>query len=175
MLIKITAEIILGFILLVASSGFWNCVKSPRFLGKTLGDYGELRKFYHFLGRDRIKQESGVVDPHFGFSVNIIIWIKASMSALDKMRNMLLIIIIGICIGSYFLGNIFLSINIVLFFGMAFSGISDSAQNNVFADIHTIMLNVHKWNEVNQAECEHFCNTERPKILKNIYRVVTEE
>ncbi len=175
MVIKIIIEIILGFILLVVSSGFWNCVKSPKFLAKTLGDYDELKKFYHHLGKDKIKQESEVVDPKIGFSANIALWIKASVSALDKTRNMLLIVIIGIFIGSYFLGNIFLLINIVLFFIMAFPSISTDAKNNIITDIHTIMLNVYKWNKVDQAECEHFCNTERPRILKNIYRVVTEE
>lgn len=175
MTIKIIIEIILGFILLVVSSGFWNCVKSPKFLAKTLGDYDELKKFFHHLGKEKIKQESEVVDPKVGFSANIVLWIKASISALDKTRNMLLVAIIGIFIGSYFLGNIFLLINVVLFFIMFFPGISASAQNNIFSDIHTIMLNVYKWNKVNHAECEHFCNTEQPRILKNIYKVVTEE
>jgi len=88
---------------------------------------------------------------------------------------MLLVAIIGIFIGSYFLRNIFLLINVVLFFIMFFPSISASAQNNIFSDIHTIMLNVYKWNKVNHAECERFCNTEQPRILKNIYKVVTEE
>ncbi len=39
MVIKIIIETIFGFILLAVSSVFWNCVKSPKFLAKTLGDY----------------------------------------------------------------------------------------------------------------------------------------
>lgn len=178
MTIKIIIEIILGFILLVVSSSFWNCVKSPKFLAKTLGDYDELKKFFHHLGKEKIEQESEKVNPindKSGFSANIILWLKSSISALDKTRNMLLVVTIGIFIGSYFLGNIFLLINVVLFFIMVFPSISADAKNNIITDIHTIMLNVYKWNKVNQAECEHFCNTERPRILKNIYRVVTEE
>ncbi len=175
MVIKIIIEIILGFILLIVSSGFWNCVKSPKFLAKLLGDYDELKKFFHHLGKEKIKQKSEIVDPKIVFSVNIALWIKASVSALDKTRNMSLVVIVGIFIGSYFIGNIFLLINIVLFFIMAFSNISASAQNNIFSDIHTIMLNVYKWDKVNRAECEHFCNTEQPRIFKNIYKVVTEE
>jgi hypothetical protein len=175
MVIKIIVEIVLGYILLCISSGFWNCVKSPKFLANTLGNYDELKRFFQHLGKEKIKQESEVVDPKIGFSANIALWIKASVSALDKTRNMSLIVIIGIFIVSYFIGNIFLLINIALFFVMAFPNISASAKNNIFSDIHTIMLNVYKWNNVNRAECEHFCNTEQPRILRNIYKVVTEE
>ncbi|MCX5749035.1 MAG: hypothetical protein NTZ10_02145 [Candidatus Saganbacteria bacterium] len=175
MIIKVIVEIILGFILLGVSSAFWNCVKSPKFLANVLGDYDELKRFFHHLGKENIKHESEVVDPKIGFSANIVLWIKASLSALDKTRNMLLVVIIGIFIGSYFLGNIFLLINAVLFFIMAFPSISAAAKNNIITDIHTIMLNVYKWNKVNHAECERFCNLEQPRIMKNIYRVVTEE
>lgn len=178
MTIKIIIEIILGFVLLGVSSAFWNCVKSPKFLAKLLGDYAELKKFYNHLGVEKIEQESEKVAPineKLGFSTNIVLWMKASISALDRTRNMLAVVIIGILIGSYFLGNIFLFINIALFIVMAFLGIAASAQNNIFSDIHTMMLNVYKWDKVNHSECEHFCNVEQPRILKNIYRVVTEK
>jgi hypothetical protein len=178
MTIKIVIEIILGFILLGISSAFWNCVKSPKFLAKLLGDYGELKKFYNYLGAEKIKQESEKVAPvneKLGFSTNIVLWMRASISALDRTRNMLAVVIIGILIGSYFLGNIFILINIVLFVAMVFPSISADAKNNIMTDIHTIMLNVYKWDKVNHSECEHFCNIEQPRILKNIYRVVTEK
>lgn len=175
MIVKITIEIILGFTVLGVSSAFWNCVKSPKFLAKLLSDYDELSKFYHYLGKEKIEQESEKVNPKIDYSLNIAIWIQASISALDKTRNMLLVAIIGILAGSYFLGNIFLFINITLFIITAFPSISAPAQNNIFSDIHTIMLNVYKWNKVDHAECERYCNLEKPEILKNIYRVVTEE
>ena len=175
MIIKIIIEIVLGFILMGIGSAFWNCVKSPKFLAKILGDYDELKKFFHHLGKEKIKQESEFVDPEIGYSANIALWIKASISALDKTRNMLLVVIIAILIGSYFLGNVFLFINIALFIFVAFPNISASAKNNIFYDIHTVMLNVYKWNKVDHNECEHFCNVEQPRTLKNIYRVVTEE
>ena len=175
MVIKIIIEIILGFILLMVGPCFWDCVKSPKFLAKTLGDYDALRKFFHHLGKEKIKELSENIDTKIGFSMDIALWIKASVSTLAKTRNKLLAVIIGIFIGSYFLGNIFLLINIVLFFTMVFLSISKPAKNNIFFDIYTIMLNVDKWNKVNRAECEHFCNVEQPRILKNIYKIVTEE
>ena len=172
MIIKIIIEIVLGVILLVISSGFWNCVKSPKFLAKTLSNYEELKKFFDNFVKDKIEQESDVVDPKIGFSSNIILWMKASMAALDRTRNIMLFFIIVILIGSYFLGIVFLLINIALFFLMAFPSIAASAQNNILSDIHTIMLNVYKWNKVNHGECEHFCNIEQPRILKNIYKII---
>lgn len=175
MAIKIVSEVVLGLVLLAISSSFWNCVKSPKFLMTTLGDYQELKKFFHHLSKERIVQESEKVDPQIGYSANIALCIKSSVSALDQTRNMLLLVIIGIFVGSYFLGTKFLFINFGLFVVAAFPRISAPAQNNIFSDIHTIMLNVYKWNKVDHSECEHFCNIERPRYLRSVYRVITEE
>jgi hypothetical protein len=182
MITKIVVEIVLGFILLSISFAFWNCVKSPKFLAKILGDYEELKRFYHYLGKEKIELESKKIEPlpfdenpNIGFQVNIALWIKASISALDKTRNMLFVAILGILIGSYFLGNAFLLINVLFFIVMAFPNISASAKNNIITDIHVLMVNVCKWNKIDHNECERFCNLEQPKILKNIYTIVTEE
>lgn len=185
MAVKIIIEIILGLILAGVSSAFWNCVKSPKILGKLLGDYNELKKFYHHLGKEKIEQggknfpdeNAKPANNSLWFQTIIVSWIKASVSALDKTRNMLLVVILGILIGSYFLGYIFLFINLALFFITMFpkDKIYSSALANLFQDIHVLMTNVYKWNKVDHLECERFCNMEQPRILKNVYRVVTEE
>ena len=178
MAIKIIIEIILGLILAGVGSTFWNCVKSPKILGKLLDDYDELKRFYNnFLRKKQNWQEIEKDEPKIGYYEEITCWMKASLFALDKARNMMLVVIIGIFIASYFLGSIFLFINIVLFAILLFplDRIHSSALANLFQDIHKIMFNVYKWNHVHHAECQHFCNIEQPRIFKNIYRVVTEE
>lgn len=178
---KIIIEIILGFVSLIMSYAFWNCVKSPKFFIRVANDFEELKKIYDHFGADQIRSESEKVRPmigdsSMGYSGNIAIWLQASLKALDKTRNMLLVITALLFVGSfYFLGGVFLTIEIILFIMMAFPEISPSAKNNMVSDIQTIMLNVHKWNRVNPEECKQFCANERRLYLSNIYRVVVEK
>ena len=175
MIFKVISEIIISYALLTLSSGFWNCIKSPKYLAITLGDYEFLKKMYHTLGKETIKQESDKLNPKVGYSLNIVFWIKASISALDQTRNTLLILIIGILIGSGYLGMIFFFINVSLFFLMCFRPIISSAKTNILSDVRMIMLNVYKWNESDHNECKIFCNEEQPRMLKNIYKIISEE
>jgi len=178
---KIIVEIILGFISLTMSYAFWNCAKSPRFCAKVMNDYEELKKIYNHVGTEKFKSEGEKIKPiignsSIGYSGNIAMLLEAGLQALDKTRNMLLVVIILLFIGSYyFLGGIFLTIEIILFIIVAFPEISASAKNNVATDIQGVMLNIYKWDQVNPEECKQFFNQEQKKYLENIYRVVVEK
>lgn len=174
LVVKIIVEIVLGFITLTLGSGFWNCVKSPKFLGNVLEDYDELKKYYLYVGKDSITKDSDKIEQKVPFSVMIGLWIKASFSALDKTKYMLFLVITAIFVGSYFLMPLCLLINIVLFFLMAYPDISSSAKNNMMQDVRVMLVNIHKWNKINPQECKNFCTVEQPKMLKNIYRLTVE-
>ena len=179
MIIKIIIEIILCIILLGISATFWDCIKSIKFMANFFRDYEELKRVYQYYKEKIIKGSTEIKplpiseNPNIGFEYNVVLLIQSSITTLDKTRNMLLVFIVGIFIGSYFLGNVFLFINIGMFIIMAFRGISASAKNNIVSDIYAIMLNVYKWNMTDPSECEKSCNTNWK--LKNIYRVITEE
>ena len=175
MILRIVIEVILGILLLTFASSFWACVKSPRFLGRVLADYDQLKAFFDFLGVDKICQESQVVEPILGsFPANIATWMKASFAALNKARNMTLFLSVVIILITLLLGIEYLLINTAIFCLAALYPMPASAKNNMFSDIHTIILNVYKWNSVEEEECKAFCNGEQPRILKNIYRLVSE-
>jgi hypothetical protein len=161
-------------ILLGISYAFWNCAKSPRALGKLLGDYNRLKAIY-LACRTDVERDSQTVDPLVGYPKDIMIIFKASVTALERTRNMVLVPTIGLLIGSYFLGSIFLLVNIGIFFVMAFPGLSGSSVKNLLSDVYAIMLRVHKWRRVNDAACEDFCVREQPRILQAIYRVLQDD
>jgi len=175
MILRIVIEVILGAALLSVSTSFWACIKSPKFLGRILVNYDEPKKFFDHFGVDKIHQESQAVQPILGsYSANIATWMKSSFSALDKARNMTLFFSVVIILTGFLLGIEFVLINTIVFFLTALAPIPAPARNNMFSDIHTIIINVYKWNTVDQNECRTFCNTEQPRILKNIYRLVSE-
>src|SRR3990172_3656554 len=175
MVLKIIIEVVLGIILISLSSSFWACIKSQKYLGKALSDYNELKKYFNFIGSEKIYQESQNVQPILGsYSNNMATWMKASFSALDKTRNMMLFFSIIVILASYFLGIEFLLINIVVFFLLSFSPLPASAKNNMISDVHTMFLNIYKWNSVEPVECKRFCTSEQSRIFKNVYNIILE-
>lgn len=175
MIITIVIEVVLAILLLTASASFWACIKSPKFLGHVLSEYGELKKFLNFLDKDTIHRESQDIQPVLGsYSNNIATWMKASFYALDKARNMTALVSAAIIIVSYFLGLEFLLINVALFFLVSLAPIPASAQKNMFSDLHIMIVTIYKWNSVDPEQCRQFCTTEQPRMLKNIYCLVTE-
>jgi len=175
MTINIIIEIVLAFILLLVAPPFWDCIKSKQFFRTALSSYEVLKKYYNFIGKEKIKEESKVVDPKVGFPANILFIMQVSDSSLDKTRNLLLMGVLVILIASYFFGFTFLIINVAIFFGMSLKKISAAAINNIYSDVHSLILNVYKWNQVDNIECKHFCTIETPRVLENIYRLITEE
>ncbi|MGA3243628.1 MAG: hypothetical protein ABSE41_03360 [Bacteroidota bacterium] len=175
MILLIVIEIFLVIFLYYAAVAFWGCVKSPKFLGHILSDYGELKKFFNFLGQDKIKLESQNVQPVLdSYANNIGSWMKASFSSLDKARNISGVIIALILVATCFLGLFFVLFNLIFFLLIFFWPIPAPAQNNMWSDVQTIILTVYKWNEVDPEHCKEFCTTDQPRMLKNIYQLVSD-
>ncbi|MGI0060306.1 MAG: hypothetical protein ACREBJ_11125, partial [Nitrosotalea sp.] len=184
MIAKIVLEIILALVTLSIGSLFWNCVKSPIILGRLFTDYTEIKKLSQYLGKEKIINNPNLLNKGivFGndslwFQTSIASWIKASVSTLDKIRNVLFLLAALVLILSFFLNHTFLIINLILFLVtlLPANKIHKSALANLFQDIHVLMTHVYRWNIIDQSSCKSFCNIEQPRFLKNIYRVVVEE
>jgi hypothetical protein len=175
LILKIIVEIVVALVLIALGTSFWSCVKSPRFMARTLADYDGLKTIFSFLDAEKIREETQNMEPVFGsYSNNIAMWLKSSISALDKTRNILLFFIVVIVAATYFLGTTFIIINIAIFLLLALAPIATSAQNNILSDVHTVLKNVYKWNAEDPVACKNFCTTEQPRILGNIYRLASE-
>jgi hypothetical protein len=181
MVIRVAIEIVLVVLLFLIGVGFWNCAKSPRFLLRLLSDYDVLRRFYLNMKREQFERTvvpfppaAESATPEVAFPVTIASYIRASLIALSRTRNMLSVPIVGILVGSHFLGSPFLLINLAVFLLLALPPLSDAAQNNAFSDIATLALYVYKWNQIDEEECRWFCNERWPRFLKTLHRVLTE-
>ncbi|MDD5361015.1 MAG: hypothetical protein PHN88_02715 [Ignavibacteria bacterium] len=170
--LKIIIEIVLVLSVVGTGINFWLCQKSPKFLGDTLLNYIQIKTLYT-LAKDNISS-SNMESPPYGYELNIITWIRASVKTLDKVRNWLFVIIIIFGVISFLLGIVYWLIVCFAFFLSSFVKVSGSSARNIYDDILTIMNNVYHWNKENPEECKEHCMEKEPRMLKNIYMVITE-
>jgi hypothetical protein len=174
MYLKIVIELVLAVALQMTGSAFWSCVKSLKFRQSILADPEAIKKILSTVDKDQFRQESKKIQP-IGktYADNIDLVLSTGGKLQNKTRNILLIPIVAIFIGSNYLGESFVILNSCLFFVLSWFRISATVQKNVFSDVLGVCLNINKWNSVNAEECEKFCNQERP-VFKYAYKVVSE-
>jgi hypothetical protein len=174
---KIIIEVILATLSLGMGNSFWSCVKSPKFLGKTLSNQEEIKKYISFIGKDKLMEDSPKFEKKpdgLEFEHLILITITSSIKATDKGRNLSGFILFVISCCSYFLSETFVLINLALFLLMWFVEISASAKNNVFQDISNIIRYIYSWNQFEPKKCKNFCLTEKPRFAL-IYKTLIHE
>ena len=176
---KIVIEVIAGIVILVLGNIFWSCIKTPKYLADVLSDYDELRKYVIFATKEKLIElaefNTKAFDPSIiSFESIISSLLTISNEKRIKTRTLVTIFIFLILIGSIFLQWYFVLINIGLFLIIGLNGIASFEINNVFSDIHSIILAVYRWNKTDHVKCEEFCTVTNPRFLK-IFRLVTTE
>jgi hypothetical protein len=165
-------ELIIGFATLVLGNIFWSTLRGGAFQRKLIQDAGEVSKFIAFIGKEKFKSESKIVEPAFGsYSNNIGLFLSADIEALKKTRNLVGAGILGILIVSFLFNPLFTAINLCLFFIVSFMGIHSYVKNSVVTDIHSVMSNIYKWNSEDPDSCKRFCTEERP-YLGTLYHII---
>lgn len=171
---KILLEIVIGILMLMFSLNFWSIIRLPAHLRYVLGDSRELKRILNILGPDRLIKESENVEPVFGSYIkNILIDHQSLSSALLMTKFLMLFGTTVLIVVSYFLGTIFVAINFLLFLLPMLLGPQAIAKQHNYNHLHTVILNIYKWNKVNPDECLSYCN-EKDISLKQVYLVVRE-
>ena len=169
---KIVLEILLAIILIALGSGFWAILKSRSHLRIALGDEGELKHLINFLTPAKVIEEGNEIKPMFeSYLQNILFFEKMHFAALSKTRNLTVIAALILIALSYLLGIPYLIASLVAFVFPALSPIPASAKNNNLTHIHTVILNIYKWNKIDEAGCFAYCDQEISG-LRVVYRVV---
>ena len=174
---KIIVEVILAILSFGMGYAFWSCVKSPKFLGRTIANQEELEKYISFIGKDKIIEDVKKSEtPPRGLTHDalILITISSRIKATDSGRNVAGFIFLIVLIGSYFLSRTFVIINLICFFLMWLSKISASAQNNVFNDINSLIRNIYRWHQMEPENCQNFCLNERPRFATMYWTIISE-
>ncbi len=171
---KVILEILLGIILLVIGSSVWAIIKSPRDFRRTLRDPNRLSNFFESYDQTKFLEEAEKIKPISGSYIqNIALFGRAHFGALSQTRNLLLLLAIAVIGGSYFLGLIYLVINLALFLLPAGFDIPASAKNYNLTHVYTVAVNLAKWNIEDRTNCADYCTHAEP-ILAQVYRLIDE-
>lgn len=171
---KIVIEIIFGVILQALGSSFWSCAKYLRFRERLLMTYDTLKTTVSSDDKKTIEQESKnlqLAGRSYGDTMQSTL--EQGKQAQVKRMALLSLPTIAILAGSYFLGSLFLTINLSFFFILAVFPLKAAIRTAVFGELLKLSLIVYRWNKENADACKKFCTEERP-VFQNLHKVITE-
>ena len=141
MLIRIIIEVVLAIAILKPAWMFWQLRKRKRFWKQAIHNRAFLESL---ISRQNLANPPSDLLPYvhrrknFGYMWNLKVLFDADKRAILRNSIFHCVVIAAILVGSYFLGPLFLAINLVLFFLAALVPISTAARSDASENILTI-------------------------------------
>lgn len=171
---KIIIELLLAIITLFLGINLWALIKSPSHLRRIISDKIILKESLNIIGPDKFIIEANNMQFALGDHKRFIeTWDNSRINSLSITRNLLLMLYLIVLIVSGYMGNTYLIINILLSLLLYLQPINSHAINNNIVHIHTIMLNIYKWNDEDKSGCENYCTFVHPEYLQ-LYKIVDD-
>jgi hypothetical protein len=171
--VRIIGEITLCIAAFVLGVWFWTVARTPRHLALIYTGGAEFHFLLDSLGLDQLVAESGAIKPALGsYAANIGVFEQAHLIALARTRNTLAVLGALVFVCAALIGPVSVAIAAGLFLLPAFSPLAASAKNSNGGLVHSILLNLLKWNAEDPAGCERFCTQQRPDF-EVMYKVVS--
>ena len=172
MLLQITIEIILAVVTFFAAYAFWEFSKRAGLLKRMIYDQLFLEDF---ISREMLISPPAAILPFaeknkVGYIVNVGVVLKADSNSQRLGALLFVMVLAAVLIGSYFLGIIYLCINVTLFFLAALMPVSPSTERNAMEQVATIALILYRWHLEDGVQCDQWI--ERAQNLKLLYNVV---
>ncbi len=172
---KYLLEVALALTMMGFAASFWSLGKAPGHLRRLLSDREEIREVVQLLRARGLVADSAAIEPSFGsFADNIRLFETAHLIGFRQSRFIVAGLAAAILVGSYFMGHVYLLINLALFALPAMFPPVASAKNQNVTHLHTVMLNLLKWRAVEPAEVARYCQEEKPGFA-TLYSVLGEE
>lgn len=167
-------EVLIGFAILIVANFFWSAIGAVPFQRKLIQSSDEIKKLIAFIGENRLKSEGESVEPAFGsYANNIVMFLSVGIKTMDKIRNISAFATIVLLTVSFAINPWFALINFALFMLTRFMDVHSYTKNSMATDIHSVILNIYKWNKVDHSACMYFCTEEKP-YLRVLYQAVKE-
>jgi len=156
--IRIAIEVALAAVLSFSSVGFWQVVKGRRYGKRLAQDQEFLDNFTQRLNSDKPFSErtSGLQMIRDSWAFNMLLVTKSELQALGMLRNLNLVVCLAILAGSFFLGIVYLAVNIFLFMFWALTGLSAAAQNNTLKMLLSMAQILYCWRRDDKDGYEAF-------------------
>ena len=176
---NIAIEIVLSIIVIFIGINVGNIYKRNKLIRKTMQDDIKLNKLIKSMYSDGVfnaaPEEISITGRFYtdNYLINIMNEIQSSKVALDKARNMLLIGLIIILAVSYYIGNIYIIINLMLFIIIALiTPLGESAIKNAYLDVRSISWNLYHFYREQPKECEAFIK--EAYSLEKVFKAIKE-
>jgi hypothetical protein len=173
MLLHIIIEVVLGVAMLFAGQTVWQLRKRDRFMRQAIQTPAFLESL---ISRDSLASPPTRVlafvqqQGQLGYVLNMKCLMDADKISQRRATILFALAVAAILVGSYFLGLVYLAINVALFFLTATIPIAPSAQSNAAEHIFTTGLLLHRWRLHDAKECDEF--VERASSIRLLYDVV---
>ena len=164
-------EGIVVIVLILLAANFWSLVKVPGHLWRLLSDKYELRRIVEFLKSQGLVAEVPAIRPVFGsYADNIRVFETAHIATFRRTSIMVAGLATAILIGTCFLGYGYLAVGIAFFVLPAAFPLVASARDQNVTHLHTVILNLLKWRDVEPAGVARYCEEETAGICNAILR-----
>ena len=169
---KTVIELLLAVITFFIGISLWSLIKSPSNLRHTISDETILKELINIHGSDKFIDEAKNIQPTYGDNKEFLeVWENSRINSLSITRNLLLVPYVIVLVISGFMGIAYLIINFSISLLPYFQKINYNAINNNRIHIHTVMLNIYKWNAEDKHGCENYCNVVHPEYL-HLYKII---
>ena len=158
--------------MLFAGQTFWQLRKRERFLKEAIRTPAFIESL---ISRERLASPPPrvlalVQKNEVGYVLNMKCVMDADRVSQRRVTIFFGVVVAAILVGSYFIGLVYLAINVALFFLTASVPIASSAQSNAAEHIFTVGLILHRWRLENAKQCDEF--VESAWSLRPLYEVV---
>ena len=172
MLLHIIIEIVLALVIFLAAQAIWQIRKREKFLKHVVCNPPFLESI---ITRERLANPPERISifaqkNEVGHILNMKCVVDADRASQRHAAMVFTVIVVVILIGSYFLGVVYLLINLVFLCLAASVPISRSAQSSALEHVFTIALILHKWRLENPSECDQWIDY--AKSLRPVYDAV---
>jgi len=156
--IRIGIEIALVALLSFSAVGFWQTIKGRRYRKRITRDQEFLDSFIKTLNSEKpFSERTSEMEPIRGdWAWNMLLATRSDLGALSTLRNAYLVVCVAILIGSFFLGLVYLGINIAVFLFLAMPGVSGPAQNDALKQVLSIAQIMYRWKRDDRHGYESF-------------------
>jgi hypothetical protein len=158
LVVRIGIEIVFVLVLNFSAMGFWQSVATRRVFSKSLADQDFLDRVISALNDEKpfTERARDLRMLQGGWANNLAAVLQVQTESLSRARSLHLIIALAVLIGSYFLGIVYLCINVGIFFLLGLFGRTRSSVRIAYRDTVALAVILYRWRHENPKEHASF-------------------
>jgi hypothetical protein len=158
MIVHIIIEVVLGIVMLYTGQTVWQLYKRERFLKVAIRtpEFLESLISEESLGNPPPRLMAFTQKQQIGYVLNIKCAVDADKISIRRLAIPFGVAVAAILVGSYFIGPVFLAINVLIFILTALIPLDPSARSTATDFILTIGLILHIWRLEDAKQCDEF-------------------